>query len=287
VRLVADNFVPVALNLYKIRKAKGPAGDFFRSAQKQRSQYQGLWVVSPAGKVLAANQEMKHLADRAKWTKSVLADLQAGLKAFGAVKPRKARRSDPLPHRGVGARPGGGVTLAVTDRWVIVKSLDKGPPRDALGATIFDSINLTDKEWAHLAPAKAEAGSKWEVPKETARKFFPLLSPADTVFRDPKEVTAVQLAGRVRKVEGGVAYLSYEGRIAGTHHGTKDEGKAGKKCSADAKLIGGVGEYDVKAGKMISLTLVYDGQWRNYAPYDDPPTRFGAVVEWSRERPKP
>lgn len=274
--------MPVALNLYKVRKDKGPAGDFFRSAQKQRTQYQGLWVVSPQGKVLAANHEMKHLADRAKWTKSVLKDLKAGLEAFGEVTPRKAKRTDPLPHRGAGARPGGGVTLAVTNRWVIVKSLDKDPPRNTLGATVLDSINLTDKEWAQLAPAKAEAGGKWEVPKETARKFFPLLSPSDTVFRDPKEVTAVQLAGRVRKVEGGVAYLSYEGRIAGTHHGTKDEGKAGKKCSSEAKLIGGVGEYDVKAGKMRTLTLVFDGRWRNYAPYDHPPMRFGAVVEWRR-----
>ena len=47
VRLISSSFVPVALNLYKIRVEKGEAGDFFRSVQKQKDQYQGLWVVSP------------------------------------------------------------------------------------------------------------------------------------------------------------------------------------------------------------------------------------------------
>ena len=40
--------MPVALNLYEIKKAKGPGGDFFRAVQKQRpGQYQGLYLVDP------------------------------------------------------------------------------------------------------------------------------------------------------------------------------------------------------------------------------------------------
>ena len=38
------------------------------------------------------------------------------------------------------------------------------------------------------------------------------------------------------------------------------------------------------SGRLLSLTLVFDGRFRNYAPYDAP-ARFGAVVEWSAERP--
>jgi hypothetical protein len=125
------------------------------------------------------------------------------------------------------------------------------------------------------------------VPEAIARKFFPLLSTADATFRDVKEVTSVRLAGRVEKVEGGVAYLSYEGTIAATHRATKSEGKEGKECSSTAKLLGGVGRYDVKSGKLLSLTLVYDGLFRNYPPYDNPPGRFGAVVEWSQGSAKP
>ena len=41
----------------------------------------------------------------------------------------------------------------------------------------------------------------------------------------------------------------------------------------------------MKSGKMLSLTLVFDGRFRNYAPYDSP-ARFGAVVEWAREPAK-
>ena len=74
-----------------------------------------------------------------------------------------------------------------------------------------------------LAPPEGvtEPGATWEVPEATARKFYPLLSTGDTVFRDSEEVTSARLAGRVEKVEGDIAYFTYEGEIAATHVGTK------------------------------------------------------------------
>jgi hypothetical protein len=122
------------------------------------------------------------------------------------------------------------------------------------------------------------------VPEPVARQFFPLLSVSSVLFRDPAEVTEVRLSGRVEAVRDGIAHLVYEGNLAGTHHGTADEGKAGNKISSEAKLLGGVGSYDVRRRRMRSLTLVWDGRSRNWAPYDDPPTRFGAIVEWSESR---
>ena len=99
IRFISKNCVPVAQNLYEIRKAEGPGGDFFRSVQKQRpAQYQGLYLVSPDGQVLASHQNFK---SHKTWAKEVLADLEPGLKAFGAVKPREFEPADPLPH----ARP--------------------------------------------------------------------------------------------------------------------------------------------------------------------------------------
>jgi hypothetical protein len=276
--------VPVALNLYKIRQAQDEAGEFFRSVQRQKSNYQGLWVVSPAGKVLAAHQDMSSMSDpRGKWTQSALADLEAGRKAFGPVTARHVEPFPSLPHRGSGLQPDGRATLAVTDRWVFVNDLSRDAPRDALGATVLDSITLTAEELRGLAPSSAKPGGMWVVPEATARKFFPLLSTGDTTFRDAREVTSVRLAGHVEKLQGGVAYLAYEGEIAATHQGTKNEAREGQHCSSAAKLLGGVGLYDVKSGRLVALTLVFDGRFRNYAPYDTP-ARFGAVVEWVQER---
>ncbi len=275
--------MPVALNLYKIREDKGEAGDFWRSVQRQKSNYQGLWLVSPEGKLLAAHQDMSCMSDpHGKWARTALDDLEAGLKTFGSVTPRRVEKSSSLPHRGVGMQPEGRVTLAVTDRWVFVKDLSHEPPRDALGPTALDSITLTAQEWKGLAPADVKPGSEWVLPKATARKFFPLLSTSDTVFRDAKEVTSVRLTGRVEKVEDGIAYLAYQGEIAATHQGTKNEGKEGKQCSSSAKLLGGIGIYDGKSGRLVALTLVFRGRFCNYAPYDAP-APFGAVVEWAQE----
>jgi hypothetical protein len=274
----------VALNLYKVREDKGPAGDFFRATQKQKPNYQGLWVATPEGKVLSAHQDMTTMNDpRGKWTQSALSDLQAGLKAFGPVEPRRpVEKFQSLPNRGVSSLTDGRVNLAVTDRWVFVKDLSRDAPRDALGPTVLDSIVLSAAEWKKLAPADVKAGSAWDIPEAVARMFYPVLSPSDTVFRDPKEITSVRLAGQVEKVEGGIAYLTYTGSIAGTHIGTRNEGKEGKSCSSAVKLLGGVGTMEVKSGKMLSLTLVFDGNYRNYPPYDQP-ARFGAVVEWTQE----
>jgi hypothetical protein len=41
----------------------------------------------------------------------------------------------------------------------------------------------------------------------------------------------------------------------------------------------------VRSGRLRSLTLVFDGRFRNDAPYDAP-ARFGAAVEWSQESAK-
>jgi len=243
-------------------------------------------VVSPEGKALASHQGK---GERSRWAMQVLADLKAGLEAFGPVQPRPPARpaayQESLPYRGVGVQPDGRVSLALYDKYVIVPDLERDPPPGALGETVFDSIPLNPTEWAALAPPKAETGSTWTVPEPVARKFYPLLSVSTVLFRDPAEVTTVRLAGRVEAVRDGIASLTYEGEIAGTHPGTADEGKAGNKISSQARLLGGVGSYDVKTRRLLSLTLVWDGRARNWAPYDDPPTRFGAVVEWTASRP--
>jgi hypothetical protein len=43
----------------------------------------------------------------------LMAGMDAALKAFGPVEPRKARRQEPFPFQGVGVRPDGSVDLAL------------------------------------------------------------------------------------------------------------------------------------------------------------------------------
>lgn len=273
----------MALNLYVIREARDAAGDFFRSVRKQHDHYQGIWIATPDGKVLASLRTDVPSTTEA-WSKEVLATLAVGVERFGGVARRAVRRVDPLPLRGRGSRADGTVTLAVTDRWAPDQGVE-GVPNDRAhkGSGTFDSFTLTAGELATLAPAGDKAGHTWTVPEATARKFFPLLSTGDKVFRDAKEVTAVRIAGKVEDVKNGMALLSFRGEIAGKHVGTANEGREGQSLYSEAKLIGGVASYDTKARHLLSLTLVFDGRFRNYPPYDNPPSRYAAVVDWRRQ----
>ncbi len=268
IRLLSTNTVPVALNLYVIRQQKDAAGDFFRAVQKQRpAQYQGLYLVAPDGKVLASHQNFK---SHKTWTQELLADLQPGLKAFGEVKPREVRRSDPLPRRGSGVQPDGGATPAIYLRY----SIKNIPLRELPNPTI-DSLPLTAKELAELAPPKTDAGTEWKIPEPLARKFGRVLGPGDEdSMPRPQEVTAMKLAGKVRAVEEGVAHLVYEGTLSGSHLT-----QAKKRTYGDVKLTG-AGRYDVKTGRILSFVWVFDGIYKAPPPYDAP-RPYSAVLEWN------
>jgi hypothetical protein len=268
IRFISSNCVPVALNLYEIRKAKGKGGDFFRAVQKQRpAQYQGLYLVGPDGKVLASHQNFK--SDKT-WPREVLADLEPGIKRFGPVKPRQVKRVDPLPQRGSGFLKDGGVCLGVYLRYPI-----KGIPLRELPNPTIDSLFLTANEWKAVAPAKPEAGHSWMVPEAVGRKFGRVLGPGDeNSMPRPNEVKSVRFAVKVKSVEKGIAYLKYEGQITGAHNTQSNRGL----CHGEAKLTG-VGRYDVKTGRMVAVTLVFDGVFRNVKPYDQP-AKYSGVVEW-------
>jgi hypothetical protein len=263
----------VALNLYVIRAQKDSAGDFFRAAQKQRpAQYQGLYLVARGGRVLASHQNFK---SHKTWPQEVLADLEPGLKAFGDLKPRDPRRSDPLPQRGHGVESDGTVTLAIYLRYSI-----KGIPLRELPNPTIDSLRLTPKELADLAAPKPNPGTESEVPEALARRFSRVLGPGDEdTMPRPPEVTSLKLAGKVQAVEDNVAYLVYEGTLAASHLN-----QAKKRTHGTATLTG-VGRYDVKAGRLLSFVWVFDGVYRGPPPYDQP-RAYSGVVEWSRARPK-
>ena len=167
----------------------------------------------------------------------------------------------------------GGVCLGVYLRFAI-----KGIPLRELPNPTIDSLVLAKDEWEALAPTEAAAGREWVVPEAVGRKFGRVLGPGDeNTMPRPGEVTSVRLVGRVKSVEDGVAYLTYEGQIAGSHETQSNRGL----CHGQAKLSG-VGRFDTRSRRMVALTLVFDGVFRNVPPYDRP-ANYSAVVEW-RER---
>ncbi len=269
IRFLSTNTVPVALNLYVIRAQKDAAGDFFRGVQKQRpAQYQGLYLVAADGKVLASHQNFK---THRTWPREVLGDLEPGLKAFGAVKPREARRSDPLPRRGSGVRADGGATPAIYLRYSI-----KGIPLNELPNPTIDSLSLTAKQLTELSPPRPKTGVSWDIPEALGRQFSRVLGPGDEdSMPRPHEVTSVKLMGRVRDVKDGVAYLVYEGSLSGSHLN-----QAKKRTYGTAKLTG-AGRYDVRTGRLLSFVWVFDGIYKGPPPYDQPAS-YSGVVEWSR-----
>jgi len=276
--------VPVAVNAFKIRDAKDEGGDFYRLLTKQNPQYQGLYLATPDGRLLAAPGSDPP-SDPAGFTRKVLADVKSGLSEFGTITPRRVTPTNSLPYRGIGVRADGSVTLAISDKSIPVKDLSQlaGLSPNQL---YLDSVTLSAAEWRALAPPDARAGSQWTIPEDIGRRFFPLLNPHDMKFGDPAEVTDVQFVGRVASVRDGIASLVYGGRIAGTHRGTKYDAYEGKSLSGAVNMVGGVGAYDIQAGQMRSLTWVWHGMfWPWYDPYSDDrpqPGTYGAVVEWRR-----
>lgn len=275
----------MAVNLYTIRVDKGPAGEFFRKLNSQFVQYQGLYLAAPDGKLLVRKQ---------MWTpEDLLAGLKEGLQAFGPVKPRKGQ-SEYLARRGCGTDKNGGIILAVSTKLLFVPQL----PEDladvgisAIPSTGHDRILLTAAELDTIVPAGVREGAKWSVPDATTRQFFPVLDNWDKRFRKTDEVTGVHLAGRVRSVRHGIAYLSFEGDIAGAHVWPKEAGPvlAGKTLRSELKLLAGVGAYDVEGQKLLSLTLVFGGRAGDPEKLrtPGPDGRYGAVAEWRRDRVVP
>ena len=269
---ISRQCVPVAINRELLSKEKSPVGDLYRSIQKQRTQYQGIYVIDPAGKVLA--NQAKPPEDEKLWAKDLREKIDAGVKAYGDVTRRPKTKFAALADRGEGTRADGSGVLAVYARF-----LHLGTDKRGFGDPTYDSVALTAAEFAHFGKRESKAGMTWKVPANVVQHLHKVLSPnsdPNTLAR-ADEVTLAKLEGKVERVSKGIAYLSFTGQITGTHVWPYPPNK-GKEINGDVKLIG-VGTCDAKTGKLRSITLVGAGEYRNFPPYDQV-TKYGAVVEW-------
>ncbi|HEV3081659.1 MAG TPA: hypothetical protein VGY66_17910 [Gemmataceae bacterium] len=282
--------MPVAVNLYKVRQAKDPGGELFRSVQRQKDQYQGIWIVSPQGKVLAGHHTIK---SHETWSQEVIETVDAGVKAFGPVLPRSANPANPLPDRGHGVQTDGSVCLAIYARQMLGGGRENAPADVATsrlwlwdgtlrpdGPAVIDSLTLTAKEWAALAPPKTEVGTTWTVPEAVARQFCRVLVPSSdqSSMPRPKDAKLAALTGRVESVDNGLARILLAGGWEAVH---LQEGDAKRPMGGEATARG-IAVFDLKRRAMQSVLLVFSGTYGR--PKDETVCATGAVVEWHHQR---
>lgn len=267
---MVPNFVPVALNTDRLPDTAD--GRFFRNLMKQWPQ--GLWVVTPEGKVLAhhyhKNTPGLSARDNArKWVDDTIAMLEKAVQAAGTLPPRTVRAASPFPDRGVGLTTDGGARLAVS----VIGQLNGKQE----GAPAVDSVLLTKDEWAAFVPPEGKA--EWTVPEAVGKKFAPALSPlTDSIFAPrPADVSKAEITARVVRQADGLIVVRYAGAWRSRHLRDGSE-----KFPITAEATGrGVGVYDPAAKEMRSLVWVLKGTYRNGAKATPVPT--AGVVEWVAE----
>ncbi len=271
--------MPAAINLYRVRKAADGARELFQSVQRQKDQYQGVWIVSPEGKVLAGRHDYK---DFRHGHVELLETLEAGLKAFGPVDPRRAKPTNPLPHRGIGVQADGRVTLALYGRQVLGGGRDTIPIGVASsrawlwdgvlrpdGPTMIDSLTLSAEEWAAFAPS----GASWNLPEGVARKLVRLLTASSdqSGMPRPEDATVAELKGTLEDDRSRI-------RFAGRWEMSRlVEGDPKRPMSA-AATAEGEALYDVEGKSLRSLLLVFESVVRHGR--SEGLSRAAAVVEW-------
>jgi hypothetical protein len=283
IRRVSANFVPTHFNNNDpTRSPLDPSDVLWKRILRQKDlQGQGIWVVAPDGKVIAGmSAEVDgHPSEKTgngpgatwkanpRYIDAVVELLDRSLREFGPVTPRTVK-PEPLPYRGAGVKPDGGVRLVAYNR------ADRG---------LVFSVPLTKDELQALAPPAATVGTRWTVPEAVARNFGPVLSPyADTRFRpQPGDLRSASLTAEIEALAGPVARIRLTGRWHAdwTHDDTEH--------SVGSATADGIAVFDTKAKTMQSLLMVFDGSY-SYTSRDRPkakPQPSSAVVRWRLDGP--
>jgi len=281
--------VPVAVNLYKVRQAKDEGGELFRSIQRQKDQYQGIWIVSPAGKVLAGHHEFK---SRETWSPEVLETANAAIKSFGPLAPRQAKPTKPLPFRGHGVQDHGAVCLAIYARQMLGGGRQNAPAGVAAsrlwlwdgedrpdGPAVIDSLSLSAKEWAAFVPLKTDVGTTWVLPEPVCRQFCRVLIPSSdqSSMPLPADAKLARLNGTVESVKDGLARI----RLTGVWEAIHLQEGVSKRPIRGAATAEGFAVYDVKEQSIRSILILFSGIYGR-PNNDEAVCAAGAVVEWQR-----
>jgi len=276
VKLVTEHFVPVALNADRL--SDNNDGQFFRDLKKQWPQ--GLWVVTPNGKVLGFHYHRpkkgeSYAEGQKRWLSETVEMLRSAVEEAGPIPPTQNKaRPDPLADRGHGTGSDGGVRLAVTVVGLRNQHQD-GPP-------VVDSISFDRKQWAAFLPSEGgiTTGKTWQIPEAVARQFAPAFSPmTDLIFSPtPGDMTTARLAAKVERAGDGVSVVRFTGQWE-TKHNRDGDPKFPIHTAATGE---GVGVVETRTGKMTAVVWLLKGTFRNSPPEKERAT--AAVIEWSAER---
>ena len=267
--------VPVAVNLHLLRHGKYPwqtdaqgqrieLMHYRPGTRKKLSQYQGIWVLAPDGEVLTTygNRDPSFHWDpkiNQPLVQAFLDRIDEATRDFRDVPPRQVQPTNPIPFRGQGVRPNGGITLAAY-----------------INGGVLDSFTFSADEWKSFAPPNTDAGTQWTLSEPVMRKLSRILSPISDLGHHPprpQDVTDVRFFGKVVGQDDGVVRINYSGEIAATR-------KRGPEHASHGKMqFFGVGTYHQRDQKLGSVTWVSEGTYRGYPPWDKP-RKTEALVEW-------
>ena len=282
IQRVSTSFVPAYFNNNDPTRDQGDAGRVLwnKIIKQMPQQGQGFWVIAPDGKVLGGmSAEVDgHPSGRQgagpgatwkpnpKFIDAVVELLDTSLTKYGPVTPR-AEKAKPLPFRGAGVKPDGGVRLIVYNR------ADNG---------LVFSVPLSRAEWAAFSSPKNDPTTqRWTIPEAVARQFGPVVSiHGDTRLRPrPEDVRSVELTAAIESVADDRADIRLTGRwqVDWRHDGTEH--------SLGSATADGIAVYDTKKRTLLKLLLIFDGAYSFTAREGQAhrPQPFSAVVRWRLE----
>jgi hypothetical protein len=265
VSFVQSHFVPVAVNQLKLRERKDAEGDLFRSIRQQDNTYQGIWFVTPDGKVLEQAQS--------RYTEPYLTAAQSALETWqtlnrAASKPLPSRATDSFD--GLPAVAEGNLRLSV-----FVRRLNS--PEDGLPA--YDHVDLTADEWRSFIPAQATAGARGEVAQTALRKMALTFWPdalSDPIR--PKEIKAVEMTATLDKLSEDEWHVRLTGKVS--IEGNSIWGSRPRRTYY--ATLRGVARYRPSERTLTALRIVADGSWHVEESFGkiSAPGRLGVVIEW-------
>jgi hypothetical protein len=181
IRMATEDFVPVSADDWYQRRRQDAEGEFFRKVADQGprkgqggSTRQGIYILTADGELLSyknAGQLAEVTRDELKHGLERFHKLPAGRRDPGAVQVGELGKTDPTYTR---TPPPGGLIVRVHTR-ILDRTGDdycNGTCKTLGGdAAARDFLWLTKDEVKALAPAKAEPGFTYDVPKAVANRI--------------------------------------------------------------------------------------------------------------------